>query len=138
MGCLLTRHYSSRRPFRLLIRAYGQDELDMNTMKDAFVLLKRHTCKTPELDKFVSNPAAYIENQEAPLRKVDDLGRQCQREHVEVPAKQSADDYYCFLGGVTQSPVTRAERKMLNDNVWENAQKIMRAHPKNFPFCRKS
>lgn len=117
--------------------AKDQDELPMNAMKDSFVLMKRHYCGTPELERFNKSAVAFIENQGAPLRGVDEISLQCQREHTDVVPKQSSNDCNCFTSAMTQSAISRAERKTLADNVWENAQKIMRAHPNDFTFCRK-
>lgn len=117
--------------------AKDQDDLPMDAMKDSFVLMKRHYCGTPELGRFNKSAEAFIENQGAPLRGVDDISLQCQREHTDVSPKQSSNNCNCFTSAMTQSALSRAERKTLTDNVWENAQKIMRAHPNDFSFCRK-
>lgn len=114
-----------------------QDQLPEDAMKDAFVLMKRHTCGSRELTQFSKNLVFYIRNEDAPRMSTEEMFRVCQREARPTGRYDAKNFCMCFMGAMTQTGVSRADRKGLSSDFWGTAQKMMANKPQQYAMCTR-
>lgn len=113
----------------------AQDQLPEEAMKDAFTLMSRHTCGSSGLSQFSKNLVSYIRNEGAPRMSTDEMYRTCQREARPSGRYDAKNFCMCFVGAMSQTGVSRANRKGLSSDFWDTAQKMMAKKPQQYAMC---
>jgi hypothetical protein len=117
--------------------AIDQDQLPEDAMKDAFVLMKRHTCGSPQLSQFSKNLVSYVRNEGAPRLSTDEMYALCQRQARPTGRYDARNFCMCFMGAMSQTGVSRANRKRLSSDFWTTAQNMMAQKPGHYAMCTK-
>lgn len=112
-----------------------QDNLPEDAMKDAFALMNRHTCGSRQLSQFSKNLVSYIRNEDAPLMTTNKMYGVCQREARPMGRYDARNFCICFMGAMSQTGVSRADRKGLATDFWSTAQKMMAKKPDHYAMC---
>lgn len=112
-----------------------QDDLPMEAMSDAFAVINKYSCTSPELSRLTNSASAYIRNEGAPLIPTEQLTRKCMKEAEPTGRYDRKGFCMCFISAMTQMPVTRAERKSLSGNFWTGAQAMYEKNKKSYDQC---
>lgn len=115
--------------------AQDQDRLPDDAMKDAFALVRRHSCESRELSQFSRSLVSYVRNEGAPRMSTDQLYASCQREARPSGRYDAQNFCMCFVSAMSQAAVSRADRKGLSSDFWATAQKMMARNPQPYAMC---
>lgn len=141
MGTLMSMAQLTQNPGALLGRqmqaANDQEHLPDEAMKDAFTLIERHTCGSRELGQFSRNLAAYVRNEGAPRMSTNALYAACNREARPSGRYDAKNFCMCFVSAMSQTGVSRADRKGLASDFWPAAQRIMSKQSDHFAMCNQ-
>lgn len=117
--------------------AIDQDQLPQDAMKDSFALMNRYGCGSRELGQFSRNLVSYIRNEGAPRMSTDQMYSQCQREARPTGRYDAKNFCMCFVSAMSQTAVSRANRKGLSSDFWGTAQKMMAQKPQHYSMCNR-
>src|SRR5262249_28792892 len=115
----------------------GADEENLwqEAMKDAYALMNRHYCGTEPLEQFSRHAKAFINNEGAPRLSTDEMMNRCVREAKPNGRYGPKDFCMCFVGVMSNAPMTRAERKGLSAEFWPAAQRIIANRREYYGSC---
>ena len=117
--------------------AIDEEQLPQDAMKDAFALIGRHPCGSRELGQFSKNLVSFIHDEGAPRMSTNELFRVCQRDARPTGRYDAANFCMCFTGAISQTAVSRANRKGLSSDFWRTAQQMMAAKPQQYALCNR-
>jgi len=141
MGLLMQMAEMTQNPNGFVRRqaqaAQDQDQLPEEAMKDAFTLMKRHTCGSSGLSRFSKNLVSYVKNEDAPRISTDEMYARCQREARPSGRYDAKNFCICFVSAMSQTGVSRANRKGLSNDFWGTAQKMMAQKPDHYAMCNR-
>ena len=112
-----------------------QDQLPDEAMNDSFTLIRRYRCGSHELDQFSRNLVSYIRNDGAPRMSTEEMYSTCQREARPTGRYDAKNFCMCFVSAMSQTGVSRANRKGLSADFWGTAQKMMAQKPQHYSMC---
>jgi TPR repeat protein len=141
MGTLMGMAQMTQNPGAFLNQqmsaANDQEHLPEEAMKDAFALIARHPCGSRELSQFSKNLVSYVRNEGAPRMSTDEMYGTCQREARPTGRYDARNFCMCFVSSMTQTGVSRADRKGLSSNFWATAQRMMANKPDHYAMCNR-
>lgn len=111
------------------------DALAEEAMKDAFALVTRHQCGSPDIDRFGRNLRSYITNEGAPRMSTDELFSKCVAEARPTGRYDAQNFCMCFTPLMSQAAVSRSMRKGLATDFWATAQKMIEKNPSHYGAC---
>jgi TPR repeat protein len=117
--------------------ALDQDQLPEEAMKDAFALMSRYSCGSRELSRFSKNLVSYVRNEGAPRMSTDEMYARCQREARPTGRYDAQNFCMCFVSAMSQTGVSRANRKGLSSDFWGTAQRMMAEKPGPYAMCTR-
>ena len=117
--------------------AIDQDQLPEQAMKDTFTFINRYGCSSREMGQFSRNLVSYIRNEGAPRMSTDQMYSQCQREARPTGRYDAKNFCMCFVSAMSQTGVSRANRKGLSSDFWGTAQKMMAQKPQHYSMCNR-
>lgn len=117
--------------------AMNQENLPEEAMKDAFALIGRYPCGSRELSQFSRNLISYIRNEGSPRMSTNDMYALCQREARPTGRYDARNFCMCFISAMTQTGVSRADRKGLSSDFWGTARAMMAKKPAHFAMCNQ-
>lgn len=117
--------------------AIDEEQLPEDAMKDSFVLMKRYSCGSPQINQFSKNLVAYVNNEGAARLSSDQMFALCQRQARPSGRYDAKNFCMCFISAMTQTGVSRANRKGLSSDFWATAQKMMNEKPDHYAMCSR-
>jgi hypothetical protein len=117
--------------------ALDQEQLPEDAMKDSFVLMKRYGCGSSQLNQFSKHLVSYVSNEDAPRLSSNQMFALCQREARPTGRYDAQNFCICFTSAMTQTGVSRADRKGLSTDFWTTAQKMMNKKPDHYAMCSR-
>jgi hypothetical protein len=117
--------------------AQNEERLPTDAMKDAFALMRRHPCGSRELTRFGQNLVSYVRNEGAPRLSTNEMYAACNREARPSGRYDAQNFCMCFVSAMSQSAVSRADRKGLASDFWPAAQRMMSRNPRPYAMCNQ-
>ena len=141
MGLLMGATQMTQNPDVFLTQqaeaAMQQENLPEEAMKDAFTLIGRHPCGSRELSQFSRNLISYVRNEGTPRMSTNEMYALCQREARPTGRYDAQNFCVCFVSAMTQTAVSRADRKGLSSDFWGTARAMMAKKPGHYAMCNQ-